>query len=108
MIVRRPRARLIGGAAMNRKKVLLVNPKTVNKYYHLSMGGIDRLFAWFFKRFYDRQFEIPSHAYCTTMPPITLYALESLFGDRCDMAVIDEQVEAIDFSRQADLVCLTA
>lgn len=90
------------------KHIALINPKTVNKYYHLNLGGIDRLFAWFFRKFYDKKFEIPTHNYCTTMPPVTLYALESLFGERCRFTVIDEQVDPIDFDLDADLVCLTA
>src|SRR5579871_2689417 len=93
---------------MTRKHVVLINPKTVNKYFHLNLGGVDRLFAWFFRRFYDRQFEIPSHTHCTTMPPVTLYSLESLFQDRCRFTIIDEQVDAIDYGLDADLVCLTA
>lgn len=93
---------------MTKKHLLLINPKTVNKYYHLNLDGVDRLFAWFFRNFYDRNFQIPSHTYCTTMPPVTLYALESLFGARCRITVIDEQVDAIDYSLDADLVCLTA
>lgn len=93
---------------MSRKRLLLINPKTINKYYHLNLGGLDRLFSWFFRKYYDNQFQIPSHTYCTTMPPVTLYALEALFGSRCDMTVVDEQVDAIDYDAQADLVCLTA
>ncbi|HYV34800.1 MAG TPA: radical SAM protein [Gemmataceae bacterium] len=93
---------------MIKKRVALINPKTVNKYYHLNLGGLDRLFAWFFKRFYDNQFEIPSHTYCTTMPPVTLYALEALFGGRCETRVIDEQVDQLDLDLDADLVCVTA
>lgn len=90
------------------KRVVLINPKTVNKYYHLTFNWMDHLFSQFFQRFYDKQFEIPSHTYCTTMPPITLFALESLFDGRCAVQVIDEQVDQIDFGLRADLVCLTA
>jgi radical SAM superfamily enzyme YgiQ (UPF0313 family) len=93
---------------MTQKHVALINPKTVNKYYHLNLGGVDRLFAWFFRRCYDKQFEIPSHTYCTTMPPVTLYALESLFGNRCRCTIVDEQVDTIDYNMNADLVCMTA
>jgi radical SAM superfamily enzyme YgiQ (UPF0313 family) len=93
---------------MRKQRVMLINPKTINKYYHHSFGWLDQLFAWFFRRFYDKRFEIPSHTYCTTMPPITLYALEGLFGDACELQVIDEQVDAIDFDVPADLVCMTA
>jgi radical SAM superfamily enzyme YgiQ (UPF0313 family) len=93
---------------MTKKRVVLINPKTVNKYYHLSFGWLDRLFVWFFKTIYDRRFDIPSHTYCTTMPPITLFALEALFHDRCEATVIDEQVDAINFERETDLVCVTA
>jgi radical SAM superfamily enzyme YgiQ (UPF0313 family) len=95
-------------STVTQKHVALINPRTVNKYYHLNLGGVDKLFAWFFRKFYDKQFEIPSHTYCTTMPPVTLYALESLFGDRCRFTVIDEQVDAIDENLDADLVCMTA
>jgi hypothetical protein len=56
---------------MTKKRVVLINPKTVNEYYHFSFGWLDRLFVWFFKTIYDRRFDIPSHTYCTTMPPIT-------------------------------------
>jgi radical SAM superfamily enzyme YgiQ (UPF0313 family) len=93
---------------MTAKRVLLINPKTINKYYHVSLSWLDRVFAWFFRRFYDRRFHVPSHGYCTTLPPITLYALEGLFRPRCDTAIVDEQVETIDFEAKADLVCITA
>lgn len=42
---------------MTKKHLLLINPKTVNKYYHLNLGGVDRLFAWFFRGFNDRNFQ---------------------------------------------------
>jgi radical SAM superfamily enzyme YgiQ (UPF0313 family) len=93
---------------MSAKRVLLINPKTINKYYHLSRGWLDRLLPWIFRPAYDRRFQIPSHSYCTTLPPITLYALEALFSRRCDTTVVDEQVDLIDFDAAADLVCLTA
>ena len=75
------------------KHVTLLNPKTINKYFHFSHGWLDHCFAWCFRKLYDKRFEIPSHTYCTTMPPITLYALEALFGNRCKVTVIDEQVD---------------
>lgn len=90
------------------KHIVLINPKTVNKYYHVNLGGLDRVFAWFFKKFYDKRFELPTENFCTTMPPVTLYALESLFGDRCRFTVVDEQVDEIDYTIDADLVCITA
>ena len=93
---------------MPKPKVLLINPKTVNKYYHLNYGGLDHAFAWFFRKFYDRRFQIPSHTYCTTIPPITLYALESLFDGRCEATIVDEQVDPLDLQSTADLVCITA
>jgi radical SAM superfamily enzyme YgiQ (UPF0313 family) len=89
-------------------KILLLNPKTVNKYYHVNLGRWEKVFGWFFRRFYDRKFEIPSHVHCTTMPPVTLYALESLFGCRCQIDIVDEQVDEIDRGKSYDLVCMTA
>lgn len=93
---------------MTQRHIALINPKTVNKYYHRNLGGVDRFFVWLFRTFYDRQFQIPSLSPCTSMPPVTLYALESIFGSRCCCTVIDEQVEAIDYSIDYDLVCVTA
>lgn len=88
--------------------VLLVNPKTVNKYYHVTAGLLDRWFVRFIQKYFDSRFYLPSHSRCTTMPPITLLALQALFRRRCRTFVVDEQVEEIDFSLQPDLVCLTA
>ena len=93
---------------MSRRRVLLLNPKTVNKYYHVRMGWMDSLIVRFFKRFYDRNFNIPTHNHCTTMPPVTLYALEALMQNDCEIIVLDEQVDHIDFDLDVDLVCMTA
>jgi len=93
---------------MTTKRVLLINPKTVNKYYHVSRTGIDRALSKFFAWSYDRKFDIPTHSHCTTMPPISLYALEGLIAGRCDVEIVDEQVDEIDFEQQADLVCVTS
>jgi radical SAM superfamily enzyme YgiQ (UPF0313 family) len=93
---------------MSIQRVLLINPKTINKYYQVNLGWLDRACAWFFRRFYDRRFRIPAHGYCTTLPPITLYALEGLFRAHCDTTIVDEQVDPIDFEARADLVCVTA
>jgi len=93
---------------MRRKKVVLINPKTVSKYYHFTSGGVDRLYAWFFRMYYDGRFHVPSHAYCTVMPPVTLYALAALFEGRCDVSFVDEQVEQVDCDLDADLVCVTS
>ncbi|HVR74711.1 MAG TPA: radical SAM protein [Planctomycetota bacterium] len=90
------------------QRVLLVNPKTVNKYYHVTSGPMDRLFSRFFARKFDRSFDVPSHSHCTTMPPVTLFALEALFGGRCQTTVVDEQVDPVPFDGDFDLVCLTA
>ena len=96
------------GVAMTRKKVVLINPKTVSKYYHFTSGGVDRLFEWFFRMYYDGRFQVPSHAYCTIMPPVTLYALAALFEGRCEVSLADEQVEQVDYDLDADLVCVTS
>lgn len=93
---------------MSRPRIVLVNPKTINKYYQANHSWMDDLIARFFRRFYDRKFEIPTHTYCTTMPPVTLYALEALFQGRCETTVIDEQVDALPLDLDADLVCVTA
>lgn len=93
---------------MANKKVLLVNPKTVNKYYHVSRSPVDRLMSTFFRWSYDKKFDVPTHSHCTTMPPISLYALEALIRDRCDVHVVDEQVEPIPLDFDVDLVCITS
>lgn len=93
---------------MSRNRVLLLNPHTPNKYYHFRLGWTDSLFVSFFKRFYDKQFDIPLHTHCTTMPPVTLFALEALFSGRVDTVVVDEQVDPVDFNLDVDVVCMTA
>ncbi len=93
---------------MRRKRVLLLNPKTVNKYYHTRLNWTDALIVRFFRRFYDRTFNIASHGHCTTVPPITLLGLQALFDGRCETLVVDEQVDDIDFDINVDLVCVTA
>jgi hypothetical protein len=85
-------------------RVLLVNPKTVNKYYHVASGPIDRIFSRFFASRFDARFDIPSHTHCTTMPPVTLFALEALFAGRCETRVVDEQVDPLPFDADVDLV----
>lgn len=90
------------------KRVLLINPKTVNKYYHVSRSLGDRSLSHIVSWLYEGQFSIPAHSYCTTMPPITLYALESLVRDRCDVISIDEQVDVIPLEQNFDLVCITS
>ena len=40
---------------MAQKHIALINPKTVNTYYHFNHGGIDRLFVCLFRRFYDKR-----------------------------------------------------
>src|ERR1700730_7752033 len=90
------------------RSVLLVNPRTENKSFHPNRSKMDRLFEFFFNRFYDRHFRIPIGANCTTMPPVTLYALHALLKDRCSLSIIDEQVEEIDFETRYDLVCITS
>ena len=47
---------------MPRPRVLLVNPKTVNKYYHCRLGRMEGLFVRFFRWFYDRRFDLPTGA----------------------------------------------
>lgn len=91
------------------KTVLLLNPGSTHRYLHETSGWVDRMFVWFIRAQYDRRFSLPSHARCTTMAPITLMALQRLFEERgwCTI-LIDEQVEPIDFSLNADLVCVTA
>lgn len=89
-------------------RILLVNPKTVNKYYHVVQSPVDRLFSKFFRWSYDKRFDIPTHSHCTTMPPISLYALEALIGSRCDVQIVDEQVDEIPFDEDIDLVCITS
>jgi radical SAM superfamily enzyme YgiQ (UPF0313 family) len=88
--------------------VLLVNPGTDNKYFHPKSTLADRVFEVLFNRLYDRKFRIPMGANCTTMPPVTLYALQALFSVRCETKVIDEQVTDIDFDQHYDLVCITS
>jgi radical SAM superfamily enzyme YgiQ (UPF0313 family) len=90
------------------KSVLLVNPTTLNKYYHPKISWSDRAFEFLFNRLYDPNFQVPLGANCTTMPPVTLYALEALFSGRCEIQIVDEQVEAIDFDSDYDLVCVTS
>lgn len=90
------------------KRVFLINPKTVNNYYHVSQSRIDRLLSRFFSWSYDRRFDIPTHSHCTTMPPISLYSLEALIQGGCDVEIVDKQVDGIDFDADVDLVCLTA
>lgn len=93
---------------MGGKRIILINPKTVNKYYHVRRSWTDGLMVWFFQHFYDRNFRIPTHDHCTTMPPVTLYALAALFRGRCETLIVDEQVDDIDFGIDADLACITA
>lgn len=93
---------------MNRKRILLINPGTANKYLHVRETWADRLFVQFFRAFYDRRFDIPIHARCTTIPPVTLLGLRALVQERCESAVVDEQVEKIDFDAEADIVGITA
>ena len=90
------------------KRVLLINPKTVNKYYHYRLGKVEGWIVRFFQRAYSRQFDVPTGSHCTTMPPVTLFALEALFGDRVETTVVDEQVQEINFESPVDLVCLTS
>jgi len=90
------------------KTVLLVNPKTVNKYYHVSSGWVDRLFVRLIRRQYHDRFDLPSHRRCTAVPPITLFGLRALLQDRCRVDLVDEQTDRIDFGAAADLVCITA
>ena len=85
------------------KTVLIINPGTVNKYYHISGGWLDHEFARFIRRAYDRRFFLPTHSRCATMPPVTLFALEALFAQNCRTLLVDEQVEGIDFGIEADL-----
>jgi radical SAM superfamily enzyme YgiQ (UPF0313 family) len=90
-------------------RILLINPKTVNRYYHISEDGFfDRVLSWFFRKRYDKCFTIPSHAHCTSMPPVTLLGLQALLRDRCDVQILDEQVACIDFDTKVDLVGITA
>ncbi|MHB0955205.1 MAG: B12-binding domain-containing radical SAM protein [Pirellulaceae bacterium] len=90
-------------------RILLINPKTVNRYYHVSGANLfDRVLSWFFQKRYDKHFTIPSHAHCTSMPPVTLLGLQALFRDRCDVEVLDEQVASIDFDAKVSLVGITA
>ncbi len=88
--------------------VLLVNPRTNSKYIHQKSSVSDRVLEYLFNRFYDPHFEIPQGSKCTTMPPITLYALQALFRGRCRVDLVDEQVADIDFDRHYDLVCITS
>jgi len=89
------------------KTVALINPRTVNKYYHVASGFFDRCLARFIRRHYDGRFAM--HGRCATMPPITLLALRALFEERgCRTVLIDEQVDEIDFGLDVDLICLTA
>ena len=90
------------------KSVLLVNPGTDNKYFHPKRSISDRVMEFFFNRFYDQNFRIPIGANCTTMPPVTLYALEALFRNRCSVRLIDEQVEDIDYNEKYDMVGITS
>jgi radical SAM superfamily enzyme YgiQ (UPF0313 family) len=90
------------------KKVLLINPKTINKYYHIATSltdrSISRLIAWL----YDGRFQVPAYSHCSIVPPITLYALKALIGDRCEVIILDEQVEEIPSDLSCDLVCITS
>jgi radical SAM superfamily enzyme YgiQ (UPF0313 family) len=93
---------------MRTKQVILIDPKTVNRYCHIASGGWDRLFSFLLQKGLDRRFGLPSNARCTVVPPITLCSLEALFSRRCDVALVDEQVSPIDFGAEADLVGVTA
>jgi radical SAM superfamily enzyme YgiQ (UPF0313 family) len=93
---------------MARRQVVLINPKTVNRYYHINNGLMDRAFAWFFRKRYAEHFAVPIHGRCTSIPPVTLLGLQALFSRGADVAVVDEQVDAIDFDVEADLVGITA
>ena len=93
---------------MENKRILLVNPKTVNKYYHVKRTPVDTLFSKFFKWSYHRKFNIPTHSPCTTIPPMSLYAIKALIDHRCEVLTVDEQVANIDFDIDVDLACLTS
>ncbi len=88
--------------------VLLINPGTINRYYHARRSWADTQFLRYFRAFYDRKFQVPTHAHCTTVPPLTLFGLRALLRERCVTGVVDEQVEPIDFGASADLVCINA
>ncbi len=90
------------------KRILLINPKTVNKYYHVSKSFVDRSLSRLVSCYFNGQFDIPTHSHCTTMPPITLFALDSLIKDHFPTMIIDEQVDEIPFNQDCDLVFITA
>lgn len=90
------------------KQVLLINPKTVNKYYHVSRSLLDRFLPCLVSRCFNGHFDIPAHSHCTTMPPITLFALDCLIKDHFQTVIVDEQVDEIPFDQNCDLVLITS
>jgi radical SAM superfamily enzyme YgiQ (UPF0313 family) len=93
---------------MPSKTFLLVNPKTPSKYCHTVSGWADQLIVRYIRSKWHRRFEVPTSGRCTSVPPITLFALQALFEKGCRALVVDEQVEPVDVSLPVDLVCLTA
>jgi radical SAM superfamily enzyme YgiQ (UPF0313 family) len=93
---------------MGNKRIMIVNPWTPNKYYYVASGWLGKLFIRLAKKLCNHKLNFPGSSASTVMPPVTLFAVEAAFGDKCDTVVIDEQIEDIDFNADVDLVCITA
>lgn len=91
------------------KTVAIINPGTVHRYLHEGHGLARMVITAFLRSCYDRRFRWPSGGRCTCVPLVTLMNLCQLFENRgWSPVVFDEQTKAIDFSTNADLVCVTA